>query len=156
MMQSARKPYPIFFSYLGYLIFSVFLAAAVLEIGSAIVRTAYHWIHPRKAESLSSDSPAYQGYPWAKEFWKEEHARWSSSKGLSYVPFLFPFLNGGQDPGTANILTSMKVSWGMYGELQIQPVIKRGGKSFGCLVALPSLDSVFPTWQPSRRIYRRS
>src|ERR1700722_5668198 len=88
MTQSARKPYPVFFSHLGYLIFSVLLAAAGLEIGSAIVRAAYHRIHPGKAKDLSGANPAYWGYPWAQEYWKEEHLRWSANKKVNYVPFL--------------------------------------------------------------------
>ena len=83
-MQSTRMPYPAFFSYVGYIIFSIFLAAAILEIGSAVVRSAYHWIHPGIAQGPAI--PAYQGYPWAQEFWKEEHLR-RGSEGR-YVPFL--------------------------------------------------------------------
>ena len=88
MTQSARKTYPAFFSYLGYLIFSVIFAAAVLEIGSAIIYAAYHWIHPGNAANLSSANPAYGGYPWAQEYWKEEHLRWSANKKVNYLPFL--------------------------------------------------------------------
>lgn len=88
MTHSARRPYPVFFSHLGYLIFSLFLAAASLELGSAIVRVAYHRIHPGKTDDLSSASPAYGGYSWAPEYWKEEHLRWSANKKLNYVPFL--------------------------------------------------------------------
>jgi lysophospholipase L1-like esterase len=88
MTPSTRMPYPVFFSYLGYVIFSLFLAAAILEIGSAVVRSAHHWVHSGKAESLASASPAYQGYPWAQEFWKEENLRWGAHKGFDYIPFL--------------------------------------------------------------------
>jgi lysophospholipase L1-like esterase len=86
MMQSTRMPYPVFFSYLGYAIFSIFLAAAILEIGSTIVRSAYHWIRSGTAEG--STSPAYEGYPWAQAFWKEEYLRRGSSRKGRYVPFL--------------------------------------------------------------------
>jgi hypothetical protein len=82
------KALPRFFSYTGYLIFSVFLAAAGLEIGFAIIRATYHWIHPERGENLSSANPAYWGYPWAQEYWKEEHLRWSANMKLNYVPFL--------------------------------------------------------------------
>jgi hypothetical protein len=88
MSQSTRKPYPIFFSYLGYAIFSLFLAAAVLEISSAIVLSVYRHIRTRKSHDAPSASPAYQGYPWAQEFWKEEYLRWGSHTGPRYVPFL--------------------------------------------------------------------
>jgi lysophospholipase L1-like esterase len=79
-------PYPVFFSYLGYAIFSIFLAAAILEIGSTIVRSAYHWIRSGRAEG--STSPAYEGYPWAQAFWKEEYLRRGSFRKNRYVPFL--------------------------------------------------------------------
>jgi lysophospholipase L1-like esterase len=86
MMESKRRPYPAFFWYLGYTIFSIFLAAAILEIGSAVVRHAYHWIQPGLAPAPAS--PAYQGYPWAEEFWKEEYLRRGSAYEDRYVPFL--------------------------------------------------------------------
>ena len=41
MTPSTRIPYPFFFSYVGYIIFSVFLAAAILELGATILRSAY-------------------------------------------------------------------------------------------------------------------
>jgi lysophospholipase L1-like esterase len=88
MSQSAPKPYPVFFSYLGYLIFSVLLAAAGLETGSAVIRAAYQRIHPGKAKDLSGANPAYRGYPWAEQYWTEEHLRWSANKKVNYVPFL--------------------------------------------------------------------
>ena len=86
MMESTRKPYPVFFSYLGYIIFSIFLAAAILEIGSSIVRFTYHWVRPVTAEGPAS--PAYQGYPWAEAFWKEEELRREYAREGRYVPFL--------------------------------------------------------------------
>jgi len=85
-MELTRRPYPAFFSYVGYIIFSIFLAAAILEIGSAVVRHAYHWIHPGIAQGPAS--PAYQGYPWAQEFWKEEYLRRGTAYKDRYVPFL--------------------------------------------------------------------
>jgi len=61
MTLSTRIPYPLFFSYVGYIIFSVFLAAAVVEVGATILRSALHWMHPVNAQSLAS-SPPYQGF----------------------------------------------------------------------------------------------
>jgi hypothetical protein len=37
MTQSTRIPYPLVFSYVGYIIFSVFLAAAVVKVGATIL-----------------------------------------------------------------------------------------------------------------------
>jgi lysophospholipase L1-like esterase len=86
IMESTRRPYPVFFSYVGYIIFSIFLAATILEIGSTIARSAYHWIRSGTADGTTS--PAYQGYPWAQEFWKEEYLRRGSAMEGGYVPFL--------------------------------------------------------------------
>lgn len=86
MVESTRRPYPVFFSYLGYAVFSIFVAAAILEIGSALIRSAYRWIRPGIEERAAS--PAYQGYAWAREFWKEEDLRRKSGGEGRYVPFL--------------------------------------------------------------------
>ena len=86
MIESTRRPYPVFFSYIGYAIFSIFLAAAILEIGSAAFRSAYRWIHPGLTPGPAS--PPYQGYPWAQEFWKEEYLRRGTAYEDRYVPFL--------------------------------------------------------------------
>jgi hypothetical protein len=87
MTQSSRIPYPHFFSYVGYTIFSVFLAAAILELGATILRSAYHWARPADTQS-PANSPPYHGYPWAQEFWNEEYVRRTSSTAHHYVPFL--------------------------------------------------------------------
>ena len=86
MTLSTRIPYPLIFSYVGYIIFSVFLAAAVVEVGATILRSALHWMHPVNAQSLAT-SPPYQGYPWAQAFWNEESLRRASAKTSHYVPF---------------------------------------------------------------------
>jgi lysophospholipase L1-like esterase len=87
MAQSTRIPYPRFFSYVGYTIFSVILAAVILEFGATILRWAYHRAYPRDAQSMAG-SPPYQGHAWAQEFWKEEYLRRASSTAHHYVPFL--------------------------------------------------------------------
>jgi hypothetical protein len=87
MAQSTRIPYPRFFSYVGYTIFSLILAAVILEFGATILRWAYHRAYPRDAQSMAG-SPPYQGYAWALEFWKEEYLRRASSTAHHYVPFL--------------------------------------------------------------------
>jgi lysophospholipase L1-like esterase len=86
-MQSSQVAWPVFFSYVGYAIFSILVAAAILEIGSGIVLSAYHSIRNGTAGGLTS--PEYQGYPWAQAFWKEELLRRESSpKQGRYIPFL--------------------------------------------------------------------
>jgi lysophospholipase L1-like esterase len=87
MTQATRIPYPRFFAYVGYSIFSVILAAVLLELGATLLRSAYHRGRPHDAESMAG-SPPYQGYAWAEEFWKEEYQRRESSTAHHYVPFL--------------------------------------------------------------------
>ncbi len=86
MTQTTRIPYPRFFAYVGYIIFSVVLAAVLLEVGATMLRSAYHRGR-RDAQSMAS-SPPYQGYAWAHEFWNEEYQRRASSTAHHYVPFL--------------------------------------------------------------------
>jgi lysophospholipase L1-like esterase len=87
MTQAPRIPYPRFFAYVGYTIFSVILAAVLLELGATMLRSAYHRGRPHDSQSMAS-SPPYQGYAWAQEFWKEEYQRRASSTAHHYVPFL--------------------------------------------------------------------
>jgi lysophospholipase L1-like esterase len=82
MSESAEKSKPgagnLFASFcqtIGYLIFSLILAASVVELGAYALWTARHGLHPSRAEKLGSTSPAYKGYSWASDFWKEEAAR---------------------------------------------------------------------------------
>jgi hypothetical protein len=67
-------------------VISSVIVVALLEFGSFLVLTAYHWIRPDSQDSIADTSPAYSGYPWASEFWKEERSRWNSQHG-SYEPF---------------------------------------------------------------------
>ena len=76
MTLSTRIPYPLFFSYVGYIIFSVFLAAAVVEVGATILRSALHSMHPVNAQSLAR-GPPYQGF--------RGHRR-SATKSFSAAP----------------------------------------------------------------------
>jgi lysophospholipase L1-like esterase len=72
---------------LGYLIFSLILAAAVVELAGYSLWTARYGLHPSRAEKLGSTSPAYKAYPWAADFWKEEAARRKKSR-TNYEAFL--------------------------------------------------------------------
>src|ERR1700722_793508 len=74
------------FALLGYTFISSVTVVLLLEFGSFIVWTAYHWVRPNLQESVADTSPAYSRYPWASEFWKEERSRWNSQHG-SYEPF---------------------------------------------------------------------
>jgi hypothetical protein len=74
------------FAFIGYLIFSVVLAGALVELGAFAIWTMKHGLRPNAAEKLGSESPAYAQYSWAGDFWKEERARRKFEHG-SYVPF---------------------------------------------------------------------
>lgn len=74
------------FAFIGYVIFSVIVAAAVLELGAFAIWTVTHGARPNRQEKLGSASPAYSEFPWAGEFWKEEAQRRKGHNG-GYVPF---------------------------------------------------------------------
>jgi len=76
-----------FFDLVGYAAISLVIVVVLLEFGSFVVWTAYHWVRPSLQDNIADTSPAYSGYPWASEFWKEEKSRWKSQHG-SYEPFL--------------------------------------------------------------------
>ncbi len=75
-----------FFAFIGYLIFSIILAAAVLELGAFALWTMSHGARPNRREKLGTASPAYAGFPWASDFWREEAQRRKGHVG-GYVPF---------------------------------------------------------------------
>jgi hypothetical protein len=83
---SASRPVQSFFAFIGYLIFSIILAAAVLELGSFAIWTMTHGARPNRQEKLGSASPAYAEFSWASDFWKEEAQRRKGHNG-GYVPF---------------------------------------------------------------------
>jgi lysophospholipase L1-like esterase len=74
-----------FFAFIGYLIFSIIIAAAILELGSFAIWEMTHGARPNRQEKLGSASPA-SDFPWAAEFWKEEAQRRKGHNG-GYVPF---------------------------------------------------------------------
>lgn len=76
-----------FFAFIGYLIFVIVIVAAATELGAYAIWRIYHGARPDRQEKLGSTSPAYDAYPWAAEFWKEEQARRKVHRG-EYVPFL--------------------------------------------------------------------
>ena len=62
------------------------LAALVIESGAFVILTVFHRVRPDSQVNFADTSPAYTGYSWASEFWKEEKARWRTQHG-SYEPF---------------------------------------------------------------------
>src|ERR1700723_58490 len=83
---SPSRPVQSFFAFIGYLIFSIILGAAVLELGAFAIWTMSHGARPNRQEKLGTSSPAYAEFAWAPDFWKEEAQRRKSHLGL-YVPF---------------------------------------------------------------------
>lgn len=83
---SPSRPIQSFFAFIGYLIFSIIVAAAALELGAFAIWTMSHGARPNRQEKLGSVSPAYAEFPWAAEFWKEEAQRRKGHNG-GYVPF---------------------------------------------------------------------
>ena len=75
-----------FFALLGYAVICIVVVALLLESGAFIVLTAYHGLRPDTQDNFADTSPAYGGYPWASEYWKEEKTRWQLQHG-SYEPF---------------------------------------------------------------------
>ena len=83
---SPSRPVQRFFAFIGYLIFSIILAATVLELGAFAIWTMSHGVRPNHQEKLGINSPAYAEFPWAADFWKEEARRRKGHIG-GYVPF---------------------------------------------------------------------
>ena len=88
-MNSAASPsrFRGFFAFVGYLLFVVVIVFAATELAAFAIWSLYHGARPDREEKLGSTSPAYAGYPWAAEFWREEQARRKVHRGR-YVPFL--------------------------------------------------------------------
>jgi len=86
-MRARRLRFRRFFAYLGYSLVAAILAISLLEFGAFLVLSAYHRLRPDADGFFADASPAYAGYPWAPDFWKEETSRWKLARG-SYEPFL--------------------------------------------------------------------
>jgi lysophospholipase L1-like esterase len=82
----SSRPSQKLFAFIGYVVFSIILAAAVLELGAFAIWTMSHGTRPDGQVRLGSASPATSEYPWAAEFWKEEAQRRKSHNG-GYIPF---------------------------------------------------------------------
>jgi lysophospholipase L1-like esterase len=82
----SARPFPHYFAILGYAVVSLVVVVTLLELGARVGWFAYHWVHADPDENLANTSPAYAGYSWTAEFWKEEELRWKSQHGR-YVPF---------------------------------------------------------------------
>src|SRR3984885_14956487 len=79
------RPIQGFFAFIGYLLCSIIVAAAILELGSFAIWTMTHGARPNRQEKLGSASPA-SDFPWTANFWKEEAQRRKGHIG-GYVPF---------------------------------------------------------------------
>jgi lysophospholipase L1-like esterase len=75
------------FTFVGYVVVSVFCVIILLEFGSFVALSVYRSLRPTEQDNFADISPAYRGYSWAPEYWKEEKARWASQHG-NYQPFL--------------------------------------------------------------------
>jgi len=84
MGHSIHRPFPRLFANLGYAVFSLVVVAALLELTSWAIWSAF-WVKHREGPSQAA-SPAYAGAEWAQEFWREEHLRQESRH--EYTPFL--------------------------------------------------------------------
>lgn len=78
-------PFERFFGVVGYALCSAVILLVLLELGSAAVMKILRRTHPDPvAPSLS---PAYDGEPWAAEFWKEQGLMWQKARA-EYTPFM--------------------------------------------------------------------
>jgi lysophospholipase L1-like esterase len=74
-----------FFTFLGYLVFSVVLTAMVLEIASRAILSAYQRFHRSTVAEFADDNPAYSPFSWAKECLEEQRVK--SKQRHIYFPF---------------------------------------------------------------------
>lgn len=86
MTASSARSSRAFFALVGYAVVSFVVVVLLLEFVSFVALSAYHWVRPDAQDNFADASPAYTGYPWAAEFWKEERLRWNSQHN-SYQPF---------------------------------------------------------------------
>ncbi len=85
-MRMSRFDLRPFFAFVGYAVISSIIVILLLEVGAFVVWSAYHWVRFDSRVNVADTSPAYNGYPWASEFLKEEKLRWNSQHG-KYEPF---------------------------------------------------------------------
>jgi len=81
---SSAARLPRIFAYVGYIIFLIVTAPALLEVGSHIVLSSYH--HFRPLTEVAADNPAYSRYPWGQGLLKEQSLRVKEIMD-TYVPF---------------------------------------------------------------------
>ena len=72
------------FALLGYVIFTLILALALLELGSYVGLAGYRHFHPQA--DVAPDNPAYAKYQWGPELQREQTRRVQRIMD-SYVPF---------------------------------------------------------------------
>jgi lysophospholipase L1-like esterase len=64
-----------FFAYVGYVIFSLVVAAILLETGSRVAMRGYRHFHRSTVTSFSPDNPAYSAYSWSPECMQDQRRR---------------------------------------------------------------------------------
>lgn len=74
------------FAFIGSAVVASMLIILFMELGAYAVLAAYHWVWPDTQDNFADASPAYSGYSWASEYWKEEKLRWKTQHG-DYEPF---------------------------------------------------------------------
>jgi lysophospholipase L1-like esterase len=80
------RPYPQFFAYLGYVVFSLFATALLLELIVCTSTSAYRRIHPDRGLDPITSNPAFSRYSWAQDLHKEQKSR-LAAQSRNYVPF---------------------------------------------------------------------
>lgn len=63
--------FPRFFTYLGYAVCSLVVAAVLLELGARFALAAYRRFHRDTVADIAPDNPAYSRYSWSKECMQE-------------------------------------------------------------------------------------
>jgi len=74
-----------FFTSLGYLVFSLILAAILLEIASRLILSAYQHFHRSTVAEFAADNPAFSSFSWARECLEEQSV--TSKQRHTYFPF---------------------------------------------------------------------
>jgi lysophospholipase L1-like esterase len=74
------------FAFIGSTVVASILVILFMELAAYAALSAYHWARPDTQDNFADTSPAYTGYSWATEYWKEEKLRWKTQRG-TYEPF---------------------------------------------------------------------
>jgi lysophospholipase L1-like esterase len=64
-----------FFAYVGYVVFSLVVAAILLEVGSRVALRVYRHFRRATVMDFSPDNPAYSAYSWSPECMEDQRLR---------------------------------------------------------------------------------